>query len=67
MESVEQFLKFLSSRGQLGKDEIVDLAQQGYATAGQFGGQGQGTVTGATGHGSLAVDLFEEGVSRSFE
>ena len=60
MESVEQFLKFLSSRDQLGKDEIVDLAQQGYATAGQFGGQQQSTVTGATGHGSLAVDLFEE-------
>jgi len=60
VESVEQFLKFLSSRGQLGKDEIVDLAQQGYATAGQFGGHQQSTVTGATGHGSLAVDLFEE-------
>ena len=61
VESVKQFLKFLGSRGQLGKDEIVDLAQQqGYATAGQFGGHQQSTVTGATGHGSLAVDLFEE-------
>jgi hypothetical protein len=60
VESFEQFLKFLGSRGQLGKDEIVDLAQQGYATAGQFGGHQQSTVTGATGHGSLAVDLFEE-------
>jgi hypothetical protein len=61
VESVEPFLKFLGSCEQLGKDEIVDLAQKGYAIAGQFGAYLQSTVTGATGHGSLAVDLVEEG------
>ena len=60
VESVEPFLKFLGSCERLGKDEIVDLAQKGYATVGQFGACLQSTVTGATGHGSLAVNLFEE-------
>ena len=60
VESVAPFLQFLGSCDKLGKDEIVDLAQKGYATAGQFGVALQSTVTSATGHGSLAVDLFEE-------
>ena len=38
VESVTVSLEFLGSRYHLGQDEIVDLAQQGYAMSAQFGG-----------------------------